>query len=220
MPSRLERFARRQAASKAAKPPSRREMKNYVKKEINKVEELKTNTIKQDNISIGSTATIVQVSVPPQGDEVYARDGNKISLEAIQLNYMISGSLDEYNRIRVMLIQWKEHSPEFTGIDQVLEDVGSANYAVLSGYKTKESDITTFRVLYDKVHTINQYRDTSHLFATPVYKNYLTKGFKKSLHYDSGATTGTDQVFLVMFSDSDVVDHPDLTYQCRIRFRG
>jgi len=177
------------------------------KKVLSKNVERKHFEVANTNVSISTTATVNALTYPTQGVGENDRIGNEISLRWVKLKYYLTVA-DTTNMIRMIIFQWHvDTAIQNPGIGDILLDPTS-NYAIVSPLVDKEGKRRKFTILSDKVSTLAT-QGTANTFK----KVYIPKGFKRRLGFNSNnVTTGLDQIFMAVISDSAASLHPTMTW--------
>lgn len=165
---------------------------------------------------IGTTAVVTNLSPIAQGDLVSQRQGSKVDLSGIVFNYNLQ-SADAFNLVRVIVFQWyMDNASETPDISDLLQNTGSIQDVMVSPYLRK-SGVQKYRILLDKTHALNT-DYSGGVTVTKPSKNFIKKGFRKSLSFANTATTGTGAIYVCTISDSAAVSHPVINYNARVLY--
>lgn len=208
----------------------RRSVKSKVKKNTRRINKL-VNASKSyvDNFltyQVSSTGSISNLGLNTisQGDSISQRNGDKITVKSIVLNGYVQNALsniaqDAFNNIRVIVLQ--VHQPNLTATPlQTTDFLEIANY--MSLYK-KRPDYK-YKVLYDKHWLTNSQTSGGAVWqpVNPFRKHWKTViNFPKGLDvtYAPGTTTPiTNNIKILLLSDSIAIPHPSVTFYSRINY--
>ena len=140
--------------------------------------------------------------------------GGSINLQSIQ--YRIKFTIgDTVNFLRFVIFQWypdnTADAPSWEKIFQYHTLTLPFNMKdYLSPYVLDRGSTQTFKVLHDEMCTF----DTDD--PTQIFKGFINKGFKKKLEED--ATYGTNHIYMMFLSDSNISAHVTFDGFTRIRF--
>lgn len=179
------------------KPYVPKATKTYVKKA------LKEN--KEDNwVLIDNSAQLISSDAPflaqwsqiVPGSTVNAREGDRIEPTRMSMRYSVECPVTT-SQMRFILFQWRPDTlldgPNAAKILQI--PTGTSAY--LSPYVTEAIDRSKFVVLKDKM--FHNYTGASNCTFTSSLN--ITKFNNKYIHYNTGATTGKNQIFLLAISN-------------------
>lgn len=150
---------------------------------------------KQFSADIGLNWTTFNVSLTdiPQGDTDTTRDGDRLGLRSIELDFsvyqdtLVTAATDDV--IRIIVFQWY---PATTPSDSaMLTSVASGSTrACMVPYSHDNRQM--FRILFDRSYSLQYYGKSCYKVKT------LIKRFPhKMIQYQSGTTTGTNKVYLM-----------------------
>lgn len=221
---------RRRGVKRSSKMNARiTRLENQLKKTIEiKVNDFRPTGFAPVNIDTTGLTYLAFARNLSQGEDSDERVGNKICLLSQTFKGMVrspAGPLDEQqNNVRLILVE----NIGYTGVtDLALEDV--LEYAdfglygtqvLVSPYKLKVPTTKKYRVLMDKVITMNKTDNGNYHFTKKI--TYGTKNNKgKILSFESATDTFPNNHRLVFFaiSDSSAANHPDLTLNVRNRYK-
>lgn len=139
-----------------------------------------------------------------QGSTDTSRDGDRLSLRSIELDFIVYYDLVVLNppvqneSIRILVFQWFPSSPIIGGTNpspstnEMLTSVAlTSTRAHIVPYSHDNRQL--FRILYDKVITLS-------VSGTQIVhvKKMITKFAKRELQYLAGTTVGTNQVYMAL----------------------
>lgn len=172
-----------------------------VKRIINYGRELKaidTNILQ----SIDASGTITKLNHPPQGINVSQRLGDAILLKRVRLRLnMIYG--DNTNVLRCIVFRWTQDNSIAANVPIVTDVLQTLNATAFYNFTHERAN--QVHIVYDK---------TIALSANGVPDKVLVQNFfgkklgKKTIDMDAAVTTGTDQLYLLLISDSVAAPHP------------
>jgi len=165
--------------------------------------------------SVSTVPSVTAVSNWPNGTGVNQRTGDCSFFRKMFLNYGIATqNADIYSTVRVMVVQWHPNtSLVVCAASSVLQNATN----IFSMYDWNLS--SQFTVLYDRIHFL------SGLATAPTNSGYqgfsgeidLSRG-RKRIEFANGLTTGSEQIFIILLSDSSIAPYPVLTGWSRITF--
>lgn len=164
-----------------------------------------------------SGGNIGSLSLIPQGAAQSDRIADSIIAHSFHMRWTISTqNADVFNNIRVIVFVWKPSTALFTPVlATILPDTAAVGYQSNLSYPNRDQ----YHVLFDRTFAMSGTATN----PTPT-GNYHFEGhhpdFKNMrMEFTPGATTGTNQIFLLSISDSAVVPFPVATYVTRIVYR-
>jgi len=167
--------------------------------------------------SIGSGATIFGLSIIPQGDTQSTRVGDFAQPLRLIFNYSLyTVNSDIVTTVRLIFFRWHVHSAfGAPNVVNLLEAPGSSN--VLSHINFQYQN--DFDILWDR-----QYQASGITTAPTVNSNFGATGLEiplgahHEIEFALGATTGTDNLYLLAISDSALTPFPILNFSTRLYF--
>lgn len=209
MPKR-KRGASAATASKRAryvKPAVKRFVKRQFKKRI---ERKFVTTDGADNP--WTTRQIHKLTMPTVGTgDAGNRIGDRIRLTSIDMRYTLIHS-DGTNFTRLIFFQWKPDANNYAPQVGDILPTGISDMNVPVKHDLAKGG--QLNVLYDKVHAQSETGSTAAIFR----KKFFTRGFGRDVQFTNGATTGTNQLYLLTVSDSAAAPHPTLDYRFRVNY--
>lgn len=177
--------------------------KTQVKRLINGTQELKgLNTTINSNPD--AAGLFVRIQTPPQGDGLSERSGDQILLKRLQFRLSITGA-DTTQKVRLIVFRWSQDNaiganvPTTGGILQNSDVMSFYNY---TSYKNDR-----MRVLYDKTFPFT-YTDANQKIVH--FSLYGKRLGRKILEFNAATNLGTNQIYLMMISDSIAASHPSV----------
>ena len=174
----------------------------------------------------GLAGTIVNMGLNTisQGNALSQRIGDKITVKSIQLNCFVQNALstlavDAFNNIRIIVLQISQ--PNLTATPLAVTDfLEITNY--MSLYKKRPQ--YKFKVLYDK-HCLTNAQNAGGATWQPV--DSFRKHFKVNVPFPKGldvtyapgtTTPITNNIKVLLISDSLAIPHPSITFYSRINY--
>lgn len=188
----------------------------YVTKK--QVKMLLTKNLELKSYDNGGVATISNVAIVshqsaiPQGNAQSQRVGNEIVASYAEISYMLTIG-DALNWVRIIYFQWHEDNAiSVPTIADLLYTLGGTNPGMnLLHFDERHR----FKVIYDKVHRLEATSTGSTLFV----KDLRVKIPHKTIAYNGTATTGQNQIYVAVVSDSALGPHPTFNNQFRLLYR-
>lgn len=185
--------------------------KKQVKRLITGVQEIKAI----DSTVSGSpsdTGVISRVLTPAQGDGLSQRSGDQIILKALQFRLSIIGA-DNTNKVRIIIFRWSQDNsiganvPTVNGVLQNIDVMSFYNY---TSYKNDRMTI-----LYDRTVSTT-FTDANQVVV--LHTLYGKKLGRKVLEFNAASTLGTNQIYMLLISDSVAISHPTVTGYMQLRY--
>lgn len=205
----------------------RRPLKSIIGKMIRKQQEKKYHQRQRYEYAVGSVgaALVDNLTLVPQGDTDLTRDGDKLMMKTLRLDYMIAAdTASAYPYVsRVMLVQVPEDSSGYVPSPAtLLQNIGSAAEAIISPYD--HDNRYKHRVLYDKTHLISP-GIISVGSSAPADRRIVKRSVritppKKWLQFSGGGTTSKNHIYLLHFNytQGGHTTFPYLTYNSKLNF--
>lgn len=185
--------------------PTKKEVKKMIKNNNKAIQELKHRTVTYDS-TVDLTMLFQSLTAITQGDQDVNRQGSVIEPKSIELNLSFN-SVDTFNLLRVIVFQWfmddGDDPPTNTDILDYQHPLG-----VIAWHERKNS-----RILYDKLMAGSDTASNEIL----VIRKKINKKMRK-IYYDGGLTTGKNNLYLALISDSGVASHPNVKYYARVLY--
>lgn len=157
----------------------------------------------QDGVSVSTSGLLVDLSQISEGSANGERSGLAIRPKELSFHYE-NLTTDATNKTRIMIVIWRDDTAQNNAtLAQIYQDV--TNALPLSPYHFANYP-SKFQVIYDKIHYLDLITD-----AVAGAKVVIRKKLPAQIYFNAGATTGTNKIFLVMWSDSGAASHPTIT---------
>lgn len=155
-----------------------------------------------------SLGSFNHVSAISQGDTDLTRDGDNLYVKSIHWSWSCVVA-DATNWIRLTLFQWhgdnNSNPPANADLWQTVSLEGQ-----FSAFRKDTKSLYT--IVYDRVFSLDTYN------AIKSGRVNLYKGFRRNLSYLAGTSTGMNQLYTLITSDSGVTSHPALTSMVTVIF--
>lgn len=185
--------------------PTKKEVKKMINNNNKAIQELKHRTFAFDS-TVDLTMSFLSISNITQGDTDANRQGSVISPKSVELNLSFN-SVDTFNLLRIIVFQWYLDDGD-DGPSQ--PDITDYNHPLgLPAFHERKN----FRVLYDKLLAGSDTASNEIL----VIRKKIKKKMRK-IYYDGGLTTGKNNIYLALQSDSGVATHPNVKYYVRLEY--
>jgi len=179
--------------------------------------------------SISDTGTIRLLNGLLLGTSATTRVGQKIMMKSVQIRFQITGP-DAGNTptlnsvwLRCMIVYDAQPNGQTFTFGDLLEDASTSNVAISP---LSMANSSRFKILYNKVHTIQSQLATS--VEVPTFSDMWDETYQKlnlETHY-SNSNNGdiqdirTGALFLAMicFTNGAAANQPGVTYYSRIRY--
>ncbi len=188
-------------------------IRKIVRKEISRMAEEKFHDTELTGQTITNTATLIDLFDPAQGDTSETRDGDSVFLKKLALNYSIQVNDDVIPQvIRVILVQWyPDQASDAISFGDLFQDVSVNAYL---SHKRHDNQ-SKFTLLYDKVHAM----DLAALDERSLVRmRVVVSPPRKKVHFNQGATTGINKLFLVLIANADVTADADIDFNARVTY--
>lgn len=174
------------------------QVSRIVKNEILKNAEIKHFQVITTSAGVDYDGTITTRTAMAQGDTDITRDGDAIRLQKFELRFdILANTLVAL--FRIIIFQWHTSTNQLAPtIGQILNINGGQAEAIHSPYNPDYYQ--TFTVLYD--HTMQV--DTNGTIGQGIFMRtgYVKlTNFKQNANFIAGATTGTNQIHMLVLSD-------------------
>jgi hypothetical protein len=166
-----------------------------------------------------STGTITDLTNIGQGSDIADRVGDAVRIRKLTFNYEVSTqNADIYNSVRCIIFQWKINtnlaSPT---INDIMENASA--FTTLSPYDWHMSD--QFVIIYDKLSWLSGTASNpcssgfqGRMGIIPLNVPY----FRDRIEFNTGATTGSQKLYCLFYSDSAASPFPVVNFVCRTEF--
>lgn len=188
--------------------------KKFAQKVVNSTAEKKTVSTYSYSNNVDATGFQFNATNISQGDTDGTRDGDQLLIRSVEmeLHPWLGATPDTNNIVRVMLVQWYGLASSLT-VGDVLQVTSALNSScVMSPYN--HDNRYQFKVLYDRRFVLSANGTSTHF-----QKVMITRGFRRKVQYVAGsATSATNGVYMLAFSDSISGPHPALDYNVKINY--
>lgn len=198
-------------------------LRKIVKQEISKKLELKWSIVNDIRANMSTTPFAINpfdYIYNPVSSLNMGRIGNSVNCTGIMLRSFVDGADSPFNRIRILLLSTREQLPvNLLGGSYNATSVFDPVFST-QGVNSPVDRQTVSRVYMDRTFNLQRNQDGVGLSGANVLKtcnNFLKRSQKVIWN---GETTSSDDVgtklqsnlYLVMFSDSAAIPHPQITY--------
>lgn len=199
-------------------PQARKSVARITKSVIGKRAEGKYFDVAAAATGVSTGGTVVPLTDVPQGQTDVTRNGDSLFMRNYKFNYIITGTGDITNIMRVMIVQCR-YSTATIGVNDVLTVASNP----MSDYN--HDRIRQFKVIYDRQHYITSYVADSVTGTIGVSdkqiqgrRPLLYKLGRKKVQFEGAGTTGQYKLFAIFLSDSAAIAHPSIQYYGRVNF--
>jgi hypothetical protein len=166
------------------------------------------------SVNVNSVGNVLNGICPvAQGITVNQRTGDTVFWRSLHINYTISTqNADIFNTARVVIFQWH---PNTLLVAPVVTDI-LQTASLLSMYDWQFSN--QFTILYDRVHIMSGSAGSPSDSGNQGYYGIVpfTKGFRPDSLYNPGMVNGSEQLFILVISDSLVAPFPIFNATTRV----
>jgi hypothetical protein len=166
---------------------------------------------------LSSGSLLISSCLIPQGTTVTQRTGDTLFLEKLYLNYTVNGAnADIISSMRVIVFQWHPNTAlsGTPSVTSILQNVGV--YGLYNNYDWSFSN--QFIILYDRVHSLAGLATAPAASSNQNWFGEIPLTCARKLEYQTGTTTGSEQIFVIGISDSGVIPSPEFTGMTRVTF--
>jgi len=187
--------------------PTRKEIVNIVKSISHQdVEKKWLNYATLTTFS--ATPTYLDMTSLSVGSSITTRIGNQIKVKDFEIRWQATVA-DSSNLIRVLLVEWKmDDTVMACDYARILTDTSSGQRAVHAPFVPTVPSI--FKIHMDLRISVDAFH--------PVRVGYEKLKLNISSQYAPGVNSGKNHVYLIIFSDSAAVAHPEFDYEVLFRF--
>lgn len=160
-------------------------------------------------VSADYSGSLGCLSLVPQGDTDITRDGDQLYATSMQIKGYISCA-DTTNQFRVIIFKYK---PEATPTDDDIlatATKGSVNYVNAPYHHDGRNQ---FVILSDRRYNLALSTNKAQVNISHNLK------LNTKIKYSAGGTTGYNQIWYFVISDSAAATHPSVNMTSRLRFR-
>jgi len=202
------------------KPKKGSEKETVTKQQVRSmISNLKTSSEKFFDVNVSaqnqsSGGNVGSLSLVPQGVTQSTRVADSLLALRFQLRWTQSTqNADVYNNLRVIIFIWKPSTALSAPVlASILPDTASVGYQSQLNWPLRDQ----YRILMDRTFSM------SGTFTAPTVSGNWFWSFscklRHRMEFNTGATTGTNQVWICSISDSAAVPFPVATYSSRLIF--
>lgn len=204
------------------KPRRKVNIRAVVNKQITKYLDKQSETKALDVVNtttVSTSGSVITQPLPTKGDESYNREGNQIEIKSfyllINFYWSAASTPDTHNVLRVIFFCDRLNRGQ--ALPTVSDVIQNTTYGIISPLKRESAG--RYHILLDRLLYIN---DADHRRA--VKKFYFKFKKPKPQEYDEDNTGTYTQLrnegyFLILISDSSLVDHPSVDYYIRMLYK-
>jgi len=162
----------------------------------------------------GSGATLVTVSAIPQGVAQGDRVGDQINFHDFTFNFQIVQiNADLYSNFRIMFFQWKVNTGLQTPtLADILQNTSAIGLYSMTNWPLRDQ----FNILYDEIHGMSGSTTSLTSQSDNAWINLkLSRRPKRRVIFNAGATSGSNQIYLLVISDSAIAPFPQYNLATR-----
>lgn len=200
------------------KPPAKKTAtQTYVKQVVGRALAPDTDTFYSDGLSFSATTSQSYYDISAALKASTGIGG--ISCVNKQLVYKgIVNVADNINWVRFIIFKWKPDTASATPTSNDIIRNDASAYAPwgLPHYEKRHQ----FKILEDKLWSLQSQAAGS---VYPTGRQFTIKVSGKKLgvsQYNQGATTGTNHIYFLMVSDSNIASHPVVAGNLRVLYQG
>lgn len=193
-----------------------RKQRQQIDRMIEEPKELKFHDQGFIGAGVSTTPTFTDITTPNQGTDVNERIGVEIELKSISFNLMLNKG-DDTNWLKMVILQWypdrQSNGPNWDEIYQYpLNGNPITQRDRMSPLAIDKGTTGTYKI----IKTVSMVLDVDNPIQT--FRGYINKGFKRRITYGSSTTSGINHIYVMFISDSDVIPHPNISGEFRVRY--
>lgn len=224
----------KKTAKKGLTPVQKKQVKTIIAKDI----ETKVYQSSIAPIAITNTGVIYPLTSIIQSVANDGRVGDEIQLEKCTFNFDCIASQaalgswlagDAYNNLRVIIFRWYENSLNYSPVVADVINTGLLSYTYLAPYNYDSINEGSLHVCYDKTFILENtpyWNGSTTLFASGQssihndlnHQLYGRKLGKKKVIFNDALLTGSNQLFILLVSDSAATPHPYAQWNSTIHY--
>lgn len=189
-------------------------LKKDIISSFKKMPEHKNHYSSQILTTLAYTGDIDNLFNPAQGTTAQTRVGDRCLLTHVSLRGRVVSNLASgtVNTIRVIMFYWKVDTAERTpNMDDILQATyASASWTpyspVVVGQEAKDIEIIS-----DRTYDVNQDSNAQVSF-------HINKKLNKKVYFNDNATTGMNQLYLMLVSDDGAVAYPQFEFISNVQY--
>jgi len=164
------------------------------------------------NTNVSSSGVAFPITAIAQNVTVSGRTGDTVFIKELYLNYAITVDFsDIHNVVRVMIAQFHPSSalvvPVILDFFQTLDPLSMYNWQLSSNYT----------ILYDKVHYLSGVSAAPCTSSLQGYSGIVgLNSAQKRLEFTAALITGSEQLFVIVLSDSGIPPGPGFSMRTRL----
>lgn len=184
------------------------QIRSLIRKELKATAELKHLDV-MGSYTITSGGVTTAVCNIPQGSGVSTRDGDSVALHSVEIHGTIENGADN-NQFRICVWQWRSASaPVGT---EAISAVGTYPYLNCQNWHFRGN----VKILRDQLFSLNAPFTGGK--DRKAFHYVINKGFLKKVIYQSGGTTGNNEIFVTCYSDNTGASSVTLRMNTRVNF--
>lgn len=203
---------------KKAAPKVSKNVKRYVSNAIKSFDkqtlERKFHVRNDNSISVFNGASggqLFQLTGTSQGDTDQHRDGDRIRLQQLRMNYTMernSTSVAQSSSIRMIIFQYFDDDTTSPTLGTVMQNSVQAMISTLNHDNLKQKK---FKVLRELVVTMDD--------SDPTYTGSIVFPFRaRNVQYNAGGVTGTGNVWLLVVGSDATTQEPFFSHYTKVTF--
>lgn len=199
-------------SSSSKKSPSKRSKvasQSYVKRLIRKNEEIKYANV-NNQISPTTSVGIYTLANTSQGVGGGSHVGDECILKSLWLRYTMDVQ-DISNYLRVLIFVWKPNMGYVAPTPANILKTTTAPYNLTSMYQEDGED--QYRILYDVTHCLSTQAGTPYVKSETIQRKLNLRQ-----DYTTGTSDCSNNLFILLVSDSAVAPSPFITWSSRVGF--
>lgn len=191
-------------------PAVSKAVNRQIRKQLNKAIESKHHDYLMNSSGVDFSGTMHDLSQVNGGNSSITRVGDKIQPSQLDLRWQVTIG-DTTNSIRMILFQW--HPDDATDLPTTTEILQTIAVPEAPQAQYNTNFRSQYRVLKDVTIPLGaSSRET-------VTGRWLINKHMRPIHYNFGAVTGVDKIYLMVISDSGAVPNPGFIGRWRMYFK-
>lgn len=190
-----------------------RVVKRIARRQITNTLETKSLTVVSSGNSVDTGGTFFDLITPTPGDSITNREADRITLKSMWWCWYFTVSADTSNVIRYVLFQWKpDNNVDSPTLAKLFQDVADA--PLRSPFITNVAARSKFSVMLDRFAIMTDNAQSEQLLRRKMFTRFASR----RVHFNTGATSGRNKIFLLLISDSGFVPHPVVSFTMRYKW--
>lgn len=189
---------KRSSSRKPRKPKVPLATKEYVQRALTADKELNWVMIDTSAQNIGYDAPLLAHWSPiAQGDTISQRNGDRITVKALKMNYKMLFPAGVNASARIIIFQWKpDNVIDAPTMAKILSNA-STDYSIHSPLVETKVLRSKFHVLSDKI-----FNNLNSVTGSTYCRSMTIRKFNgKFINFSAGSTNGKNQIYILAFSD-------------------